>query len=251
MRYKAPDAIFGLITGAVVFLLMMMSSLMAAETNVSAVAHLTVPAEVAKVKIIAIDPGHPSETSGGCAHHGLKEVDICWEVALRLEKLISADPAFKPIKTKSAVDTMVTNRQRAETANAAGAALLVRLHCDSGKGSGCTVYYPDQQGTSQGVTGPSASVIEQSRNAAECMQKGLARALGTRLKLNPVKTDSVTAVGAKQGALTGSIFSQVPAVVIEMVYLNNASDAALIKTSDGQNLLAEAIFAGIREYAAR
>ncbi|HNS08978.1 MAG TPA: N-acetylmuramoyl-L-alanine amidase, partial [Candidatus Ozemobacteraceae bacterium] len=62
------------------------------------------------------------------------------------------------------------------------------------------------------------------------------------------KTDSVTYVGSKQGALTGSIFSQVPTVVIEMVYLNNASNAAFIKEPQNQELMAGAILQGILAY---
>lgn len=200
--------------------------------------------------VIAVDPGHPSETSNGCAHHGLTELQLCWDIALKLEKLINSQAGLKAVKTKDRVDLMVTNRQRAEIANAASAAVMIRLHCDSGKGSGCTVYYPDRQGTVDGVTGPAQAVIDKSRTAAEAMQKGLAAILGQSLHLNPVKTDSVTFVGAKQGALTGSIFSQVPAVVVEMAYLNNASDAAFIKDPQNQDLMAEAIMRGILEYIA-
>jgi len=202
----------------------------------------------ARPAMIAIDPGHPSETSGGCAHHGLKEVDICWEVALRLEKLIAADPALTSVKTKQRVDELVTNRERAEIANRAGAALMLRLHCDSGNGNGCTVYYPDRQGTVQDVTGPSYEVIAASRRAAEGMQAGLAVVLGGSLYLNQIKTDSVTYVGSKQGALTGSIFAKVPALVVEMVYLNNASDAAFISSPAGQDLMAQGMLAGIKEF---
>ncbi|HAE37910.1 MAG TPA: hypothetical protein DCG57_04625 [Candidatus Riflebacteria bacterium] len=201
--------------------------------------------------VIAIDPGHPSETSGGCAHHGLKEVDICWEVAMRLQQLIAAEPTLTSVLTKPAVDTLVTNRERAEIANKAGAAIMVRLHCDSANGSGCTVYYPDKQGTVQGVTGPSEAVVAQSRLAAESLQNGLAGVLASKLKMNPIKTDSMTFVGAKQGALTGSIFAEVPAVVVEMVYLNNASDAAFIKEAAGQDLLARGILKGIKDFVAR
>lgn len=198
--------------------------------------------------VIAIDPGHPSETSRGCAHHGLTELQICWDVALKLEKLINQDPELKAIKTKNEVDTMVTNRQRAEIANAAKAALLVRLHCDSGKGSGCTLYYPDQPGTVQNTTGPAAEIIAASAVAAECMQSGLAEVLTDKLQLNPVKTDSVTYVGSRQGALTGSIFAEVPALVVEMVYLNNASDAVFISDAANQELMARAILNGIKKF---
>ena len=238
------------VTGLTFFLVVLtvFCGIQVAGQSVSSVASEAVNMESQKAFVVAIDPGHPSETSDGCAHHGLKEVQICWEVALRLQKLIAGEPALSSILTKPAVDTRVTNRERAELANKAGAAIMVRLHCDSGNGSGCTVYYPDKPGTVQGVTGPSAEVIAQSFSAAQSMQSGLTRVLGSQLKMNPIKTDSVTYVGSKQGALTGSIFAEVPAVVVEMVYLNNASDAAFIKGAAGQDLLAQGILAGIREF---
>ncbi len=201
-----------------------------------------------KEYIIAIDPGHPSETSNGCSHYGLSEMEICWKVAIKLEELIASDTSLKSVMTKKDLNQMVTNRKRAEIANEAKAAVMVRLHCDSGKGTGCTLYYPDKAGTKFGVTGPSETVIAKSKLAAEYMQKGIGKTLGKRLKLNPLRTDSLTYVGSKQGALTGSIFSKVPAIVVEMVYLNNKSDADFIKTNEGKQLMAEAIFNGIKEF---
>lgn len=198
--------------------------------------------------VIAIDPGHPSETSRGCAHHGLTELQICWDIALKLEKLIAAEPFLETIKTKDQVETMVTNQERAEIANKASATLMLRLHCDSGKGSGCTLYYPDKPGMKNGISGPSAEVIARSAKAASCMQTGLEKVLSNKLKLNPIKTDSVTYVGSKQGALTGSIYAKVPALVVEMVYLNNASDAAFISRDENQELLARAMLEGIKEF---
>ncbi|MEW6709986.1 MAG: N-acetylmuramoyl-L-alanine amidase, partial [Candidatus Riflebacteria bacterium] len=76
---------------------------------------------------------------------------------------------------------------------------------------------------------------------------GLAETLGDRLKLNHIKTDSDTYVGQKQGALTGSVFAKVPAVVVEMVYLNNASDAAFIKDPANQQLIARGLLAGVKK----
>lgn len=198
--------------------------------------------------VIAIDPGHPSETSDGCNHFGVSELQICWEVALKLEKLIAAEPRLRSIKTRDHVETRVTNRERAEIANAGSSAVMVRLHCDSGKGSGCTVYYPDKPGKIQGVTGPSRDIIEQSQLAAQSMQEGLKEILGKELLMNPVKTDSVTFVGSKQGALTGSIFAKVPAIVVEMVYLSNASDAAFISNPVKQDLMARGILTGLKKF---
>jgi N-acetylmuramoyl-L-alanine amidase len=199
--------------------------------------------------MICIDPGHPSEVnSGETVQNGTTEVQMCWDVGNRLERLIAQDSSLRNTKTRSAVKTLTTNRRRAEIANEAGATLMVRLHCDTGAGSGFAVYYPDRQGTTQGMTGPSQDVITKSRAAAEAMVGGLAGALQGKLNNNGIKGESVSYVGAKQGALTGSIFSKVPTITIEMVYLSNAADAAFIKSAEGQDLLARGLYEGIKTY---
>jgi N-acetylmuramoyl-L-alanine amidase len=71
------------------------------------------------------------------------------------------------------------------------------------------------------------------------------------LKDGGVRGDSRTLVGSRQGALTGSIFSEVPVVLVEMVVLSNARDAAFIKSASGQALMARAIADGIVRYASR
>ena len=65
------------------------------------------------------------------------------------------------------------------------------------------------------------------------------------LKDGGVRGDSRTLVGSRQGALTGSIYSRIPAVLVEMVTLSNARDAGFIKRDDGQKLMARAIADGV------
>ena len=134
------------------------------------------------------------------------------------------------------------------TANNANAAVMVRLHCDASTDSGYALYYPDRQGTVDGVTGPGADVIERSRKAAEAIHQGMAEALKDALKDGGVRGDSKTFVGSRQGALTGSIYSRVPTVTIEMVVLSNKADAEYIKSTRGQQQMAEAIAAGIERF---
>lgn len=200
-------------------------------------------------RTVVIDPGHPSEVhAGSTVQHGLTEVEINWEVAQRLARLLERREGVKVKLTKLAVDQMVTNRERAEIANRANAEVMVRLHCDTGSGSGFTVYYPDRQGTVQGVTGPKESVLIGSAAAARAIHAGMKRGLAGRLRDNGMRSDSQTAVGRKQGALTGSIFSEVPTVCIEMVFLSNREDATFIGTPTGQQAVAAAIADGVLNY---
>ena len=198
--------------------------------------------------VIAIDPGHPSEVSSGAeVQNGTTEVHSAWEVALRLEKLLR-DRGYAVVMTKSSEMQMVRNVERATIGNRAGAALMVRLHCDASSDSGYALYYPDRLGTAEGKTGPSADVMGRSAAAAESLHAGMAPMLAGHLKDGGVRGDSKTLVGSRQGALTGSIYSEIPVVLIEMVTLSNARDAGFIKTEDGRALMARAIVDGIDRY---
>src|SRR5215207_2774934 len=117
--------------------------------------------------VVCIDPGHPSEVASGRAmQHGTNETRVAWEVALKLREELEAK-GYAVVLTKSAEDELVRNRDRAVVANRAGAALMVRLHCDASVERGFAVYYPDRQGKAKdGTSGPSAEVVEGSRRAA-------------------------------------------------------------------------------------
>ncbi len=198
-----------------------------------------------KTVVVCIDPGHPSEVNNGLTvQNGTTETHIDWVVAQKLQKLLLAK-GLKVVMTKSAEKQLVKNKERALIANRAGAALMVRLHCDSSPDQGYAVYYPDRQGTAQGKTGPSQEIMARSHEAAKILDKAMGKALEGALKNGGVRGDSQTAVGSKQGALTGSIFSEVPVLTIEMVVLSNRADAALIKTEAGQEKMAQAIAEGI------
>ena len=195
--------------------------------------------------LVCIDPGHPSETSDGANEHGLSENKLNWQVALRLERRLRA-LHIPCIKTKTSENQRVTNKRRAEIANAADAALFIRLHCDTGSGRGYTWYYPDRAGRKGDVVGPPLSVQRASRQAAHVLNEAMKPVLRGKLKSNPIKTDAATGVGARQGGvLTGSIYARVPTTLIEMCFLNQKSDARFIASSAGQEKMAQALAAGI------
>lgn len=199
--------------------------------------------------VVCIDPGHPSEVnSGNSVQHGTTETHIDWVVALKLRKSLRK-LGVSVVMTKSSENQLVKNKDRGMAGNRAGADLTIRLHCDASPDSGYALYYPDRQGTAQGKTGPPQSVIVGSNHAAMLLEKGMNTVLAGQLRDGGVRGDSKTLIGSRQGALTGSIFSQVPVVTIEMVVLTNARDADFIKTETGQQKMADAIAAGVDLYA--
>jgi N-acetylmuramoyl-L-alanine amidase len=199
---------------------------------------------------VCVDPGHPSETSAGTQSPDgkLSERHVNWVVANDLVPLLRAAGA-SVVLTKTSERELVTNRRRAEIANAAHANLFLRLHCDAADSSGLATYYPDRQGHVQGHTGPSWAIIAASRHAAALFQPAVIAALQGQVANRGVKGESATGVGGRQGALTGSIFSDVPALTVEMVVLTNPHDYAYIRVPAHQEAMAKALLAGVEAVA--
>ena len=207
--------------------------------------------------VVCIDPGHPSEGNAGTTvQNGLKEIEVVYDVAVELGAQLEREGTARIVMTRDfrefdpESDARVTNRRRAEIANEAGAALFLRLHCDTGSGHGFAVYYPDREGEKEGFSGPPEALRVESLRAAEAVHAAMAARLGGTLHDGGVRGESRTYVGSRQGALTGSIHSRVPAVTVEMVVLSQPDDAAYISSAAGRREMADALAAGVADYLA-
>ncbi|HSW29624.1 MAG TPA: N-acetylmuramoyl-L-alanine amidase [Longimicrobiales bacterium] len=201
--------------------------------------------------IVVVDPGHPSEyAKGASGPAGATEIQVNWAVAQKLRVLLEG-AGYRVVVTKLVEDEVVTNRHRAEIGTLHGADIIVRLHCDAGSHRGTATFYPDRPGTNLGVTGPSQEVIDGSRALAEALHPAMIASLGPDWPDLGIKGDSKTAVGSRQGALTGSIFSTLPVVTVEMVVITQADQEAFIASEDGQARMARALAAGIEAYYAK
>jgi len=205
---------------------------------------LAVASAFVQAQTICIDPGHPSENGIGTKGKKTTEVNVAWVVALKLKKLLT-ESGYTVVLTKDSERQKVTNRERADIANKAKSDLVVRLHCDAGKGSGMAVYYPGQAGRTGSHRGPSADVIAASKAAASKFHPAAIQVLKGDLSNAGLHTDKKTLIGSRQGALTGSIFSKVPVLLVEMCVLQNAKDEAFIATDQGKLKMAQALKAGV------
>lgn len=194
---------------------------------------------------ICIDPGHPSENGRGSKGKRLTEVEVAWRVGVRLKELLAED-GYTVVLTKASQEESVTNRRRARIANDAKADLMVRLHCDAASGTGISAYFPKETGKAHGQVGPSASVRNRSGELAKRFFPALIAALDGKHKSRGLMTDRQTAIGKHQGALTGSIFSKVPVVLVELAVLTNPKDEAFLESAKGFELLCQSLRAGVR-----
>jgi N-acetylmuramoyl-L-alanine amidase len=190
--------------------------------------------------VVVIDPGHGTRNARVGAY---KEAETNLAVALKVKEDLS-QLGIRAVLTHDrlgqnlgAKNPEQDNRIRAEMANRLHAALMVRLHCDASSGEG-GVFYPRLH--------QNHVIARESRIAASYMSKELRKA---RIPGNTgiIKGDESTMVGGRQGGLlTGSKYSRVPVVLIEILPLNRTG-ISWIANPHNRDSVAQAISAAILE----
>lgn len=193
---------------------------------------------------VCIDPGHPSENGVGTKGKTVTEVELVWDLSLKTKEFLKRE-GVKVVLTKSKEKEKVTNRRRAEIANESKADLVIRMHADAGSHSGFGTFYPDRAAKIDGHTGPSKEVLKYSAIAAKAFHSKTISTLDVFLKDAGLKTERSTAIGAKQGALTGSVYSTRPVFLVEACVLTNKSDEEKMSTREGRLKVAQSMTKGI------
>ena len=200
---------------------------------------------------ICLDPGHgiasaskqeavspkSSETKpayvSGAVGNSQTEEEVNLAVAEKLKAKLEADGATV-IMTRTTHEATVSNIERAEMANEAGANLCVRIHADGSDNKsihGISVLVPE--GNLLGTP----AIVEPSRSAGEAVHDALIAATGAEDHGIVVRTD-----------LTGFNWSEVPVILVEMGFLSNDEEDAKLATDEYREILAEGMHQGIRNW---
>lgn len=214
------------------------------------------------VRTIMIDPGHGGKDPGAIAH-GIQEKDVNLRMAKIMGKMLEAH-GFEVAYTRT-TDVFIPLEERTARANAKNADLFISLHCNAykdGSIKGLEMYYLNLATDAQAVrvaareNGISEkkisdmqfilsdlmlnSKINESRQMAAMMQQEAIRGLRKKYQ--------VTNHGAKGAffyVLTGA---RMPAVLVELGYLTNTEEAALLKTDAYLQTLAQGLVGGVVAY---
>ncbi|GIV05806.1 MAG: hypothetical protein KatS3mg016_1381 [Fimbriimonadales bacterium] len=184
-------------------------------------------------KVIVIDPGHGGAQPGARWREGnqvIEEKTIVLAIGQHIAELLSREGA-KVILTRSE-DTVIGLYERTALANNARAHFFISIHCDSNprpnSASGTTVYYHKDDADS--------------------------RALGQAILNEIVKVSGLPSRGVRSDSMlyqTGLAVlrtSQMPAVLIEVGYLNHSVDRAKLVDPQFQRRIAEAIVRGLKAH---
>jgi len=204
-----------------------------AENQTPPPSSLSRPTSIASLTIV-IDPGHGGHDGGAPGNGDLWEKNL----NLLIAKRVCTDfqnAGAKVLMTRTD-DTFIPLSDRSQLGIENHADVFISIHCDSGNArnanEGSTVYYH----ANNAVCKQLATDIANRLGESNCgIQSG-----GTR-------TDFVRFPGVGFSVLRRS---PEPAVLVECGYINSDLDAAALQQPETQELIAQSILAGVKDYVA-
>ncbi|WNR45089.1 N-acetylmuramoyl-L-alanine amidase [Paenibacillus roseipurpureus] len=224
-----------------------------AATQAARPAAAPTPKPGASQRLVMIDPGHQRvgnnepervgpdtretkpKVSSGTA--GVRTRKPEYVLNLEVSQLLKAELVQRGIHvvmTRETHDVDISNKQRADMANDAGAALVVRIHADGDSSPGTkgfSVLYPS---AAQPAVKPIAAA---SKQAAALLLAGLQQATGQQGRGLSARDD-----------LSGFNWSKVPVTLVEIGFMTNPEEDELMSQTAYQKKLAAGLADGIEGY---
>ena len=159
------------------------------------------------IRKVFIDPGHGG-TDPGASGNGLYEKEVVLSISKKVRNILISK-GFE-VELSRSKDQYVSLSDRAAQANAWDADLFVSIHCNSA--------------TSSSANGTECYTYPTANTSTKSLSKNMASALASKLGL--------TNRGHKEANFAVLRLSNMPAILIETAFINNANDASKLKTRE-------------------
>ncbi|MDD6349392.1 N-acetylmuramoyl-L-alanine amidase family protein [Intestinibaculum porci] len=187
----------------------------------------------------AIGPGSstrkPKVTSGTVGKYTNKaESEVNLETAKKLKSILISR-GYKVVMVRESQDVNISNIQRAEIANKSNADLAIRIHCDGSGNSALQGYFILTPSSSNRFL--SSSIVNSSLRLTKCLLPAIQKATGANNRGISYRDD-----------LTGTNWSKVPTVLVEMGEMSNKQEDYALSTPAYQEKMATGMANGIDDY---
>ncbi len=224
------------------------------------------------VRTIVLDAGHGGKDPGAVGRKGLKEKDVNLAVSLKLKRMLEQELNIRVLLTRSD-DRFVSLQDRTKFANDSRADLFISIHANASKSresKGIETYYLSTARTTEAraVEALENSVVEIYEGGKQAAAKyddlaiilsDILQAehlegssdLATQIQTNLVAGAKGIDRGVKQANFYVLRGAFMPAVLIELGFLSNLAEEALLGNDEYQERLARTIFEGIKRFKFR
>ncbi len=225
-----------------------------------------------RLDVIVIDAGHGGKDPGTIGVARTREKDVTLAVALKLGALIEKNMKDVKVVYTRKSDRFVELYRRTQIANEADGKLFVSIHCNSTErkpstANGFEIYLlrPGKTESAARIAERENSVIqleegyedrykeltEENFILVTMRQSAFVRyserfaEVATEAMANHLK---IRNSGVKQAGFYVLVGASMPNVLVETGYLSNRNEERVLRSRDGQQKIAEALFEGIRHY---
>ena len=176
-----------------------------------------------------------AKVSGGTAgvSTGLREYELNLQTAVLLEEIL-LERGYEVLMVRTEHDVNISNRERAEVANEAGADVFIRIHANGAEDSGVHGAMTLCQTAKNPYNG---ELYEESRRLADCVLDAFVEKTGAK-KQRVWETDTMSGIN----------WAAVPTTIVEMGYMTNPEEDCRMASEEYQKLMAEGMADGIDRY---
>ncbi|MEW6045018.1 MAG: N-acetylmuramoyl-L-alanine amidase [Bacillota bacterium] len=176
---------------------------------------------------VVIDPGHGGSDPGAIGPTGLREADVTLAVARRVAEIIAPHYAVRLTRTDDrglGATPALDLHARAEIANRLDADAYVSIHCNA-------------------ATTPAAHGVETYSLTTGGTGERLAKAIQAEMLAATGLTDR----GVKTANFAVLRLTKMPAALVEMAFISNPAEEALLRDASFREKCAQAIARGIKK----